>query len=245
MSKQHLQNISTQWTLIWQAAKADSARAGPALEAIVYRYWKPLYLYARQRGWTAVDAEDATQDFLSMLMEGHLLDRVDPAKGRFRFFLLNAWKQFLIDQHRKQMAQRRGGHLRKWSIDRGAAEGSLDSLAAENEDPDHCFTLAWANSVLESARQRLAEDYERRGEQSIFQRLFPYLAAPIDQATYEQLSQQLSISPNALRVALHRLRQRFGETLRLIVSETVDDASEVDEELQELLNALLKRTSER
>jgi hypothetical protein len=37
---------------------------------------------------------------------------------------------------------------------------------------------------------------------------------------------------------MHRLRQRFGSTLREVIQETLDDPRDVDAELSELLRVL-------
>ena len=91
---------TTRWTVVFQAAKEESGAGRPALSEIIQKYWRPLYFYARQQGLSAADAEDATQGFLTGIVEGKLLDAADPAKGRFRTFLLTAWKRYLVDLHR-------------------------------------------------------------------------------------------------------------------------------------------------
>lgn len=238
MTDPRLNHVSTQWTLVWRAALEDSDHGRPALEAIITRYWKPLYLYARGRGFSADDAEDATQEFMAQLMNRDWLSRADPAKGRFRTFLLSTWKQFLVDQYRKQNAQRRGGRLRRWSIDSGLANEIPESIASSPLEADRSFMRAWAEAVLHSAKQQLGDEYARRGDSAVFQALSEFLVTPIDHQEYERLARQLSLSPNALRVALHRVRKRFGETLRQIVTNTVEDPGDVDRELKELIDIL-------
>jgi len=46
------------------------------------------------------------------------------------------------------------------------------------------------------------------------------------------------MSEDAVKVAVHRLRRRFGELLREEIAETVGDPSEVDDEIRYLLGAL-------
>lgn len=232
---------TTQWTLVWQAASDDSNHSRPALEHFIQRYWQPLYYYARQNGLSQSDAEDATQEFLSEILDGKLLSQANPVKGRFRTYLLTAWKRFLVDEYRRAGRQKAGGNLRRWSIDTAASETGWQLSAGRTNEPDRAFTLAWANSVLEQVQKQLAKDYLERGRQMLFQLLWPLKTQPLDAAEYDRLAKQLTMSASSVKVAIHRLRQRYGETLRAVVAETVEDPSEVDRELAELLDALRSR----
>ncbi len=238
MYDSHVKCTTTRWTLVWRAASEDSDSGRPALEQFIVRYWKPLYSFARQRGLSSADAEDATQEFLSGVLDREWLLRADPARGRFRTYLLTSWKHFLVDQYRKKNRQRRGGDARTFSLDVNSSEREFQIISAQQPNADHFFTLAWANSILEETHQRLAAEYAKRGSHDLHQALSPHLTSPIDHSTYQGLSKQLGLSLSALRVALHRLRQRFGQTLREVVEETVEHPSEVDEELQELLKLM-------
>ena len=98
-------------------------------------------------------------------------------------------------------------------------------------------------SLLDEARNRLRQDYYRRNKSLLFERLLPRLTQPCQVEDYQILAQELGISTSAVKVALHRLRQRFGQTLRDVVAETVEEPQDVDAELTELLN-VLKTTTE-
>jgi RNA polymerase sigma factor (sigma-70 family) len=229
---------TTQWTVVFQATSSNSAQAKPALEEFVQRYWQPLYYFARQRGLSEIDAEDATQEFLARTLDGKLLSAADPVKGKFRTFLLSAWKRFLVDQYRKEAQIKSGGQLKRIPIDVASSESGWRSLSVTTFEPDQAFMLAWAQSILEQVKQQIFADYKSRGRSQLATRLWPCLTKPLDAKEYAVLATQLSISASAVKVALHRLRQRYGETLRRIVAETVDDPAEVDRELAELLLAL-------
>lgn len=223
---------------MWEAAKEDSQHGRPALTEVVRRYWQPLYLYARKQGMNSQDAEDATQEFLSRVMDGKLLDNADPAKGRFRSYLLVAWKRFLVDQYRKESAEKRGGHTRPVSLDVGTGEQNWLALQSREPDADRMFMRGWANSLLAESRQRLRQDYYARNKSELIEALLPNLSRALTAEDYESIAQGLSTTPGALKVALHRLRQKFGETLRRVVSETLDDGSDIDQELADLLDVL-------
>lgn len=229
---------TTQWTLVLKAAAEDSQHGRPALEEVIRRYWQPLYSFARRRGLSREDAEDATQEFLGGVLEGKVLELADPTKGKFRTYLLTAWKRFLVDQFRKENAQKRGGRETRISLDFGIGEQRWLELESREPDPERLFIRTWAESVLEDARQRLRAEYAGRERNQVFETLMPLMTQTLDFGGYEQLAKQLNLTSGAIKVALHRLRQRFGQTLRNVVQETLEDPSEVDQELSELLNAL-------
>jgi RNA polymerase sigma factor (sigma-70 family) len=232
------QFATTQWTVVWQAAEEDSNHGRPALTEIVRRYWQPLYSYARRRGYSSEDAEDATQEFLSHVMSGQLLESADPAKGKFRSFLLTAWKRFLVDEYRKQNASRRGGDAEIHSLNVGAGEQNWLELSSRDPDPDRTFHLSWANSLLDEARLRIRDEYSAKGKAALVDVLLPRLTHSMDSQAYAQLGAELKMSSGAIKVALHRLRQRFGSALREVVVETVEDSRDVDAELNEMLRVL-------
>jgi RNA polymerase sigma factor (sigma-70 family) len=229
---------TTQWTLVWKAAAADSKYARPALNQLVARYWLPLYSFARRQGLSTPDAEDATQEFLGNFVELKLLDHADPAKGRFRTFLLTAWKRFLIDQYRKEKAQRRHPTGQIQSIDFSSGERHWLQLPSRDTDPDRTFMRSWASSLLDEARQRLRAEYASRDKLGLYESLLPWLTDSPNETVYAKLAIENAASSSAMKVALHRMRSRFGSVLRAVVEETVDCPGDVDAELAEMLQAL-------
>lgn len=234
----HPHFATTQWTLVWKAAVEDSQAARPALEEIISRYWQTLYGYGRRSGLTREDAEDATQEFLSGVVSGNFLQGADPAKGRFRTYLLTAWKRFLIDEFRKRSAAKRGGDRRQVDLNFELGERRWLSAASQGIDADHLFMRNWADGLLAEVRRRLADEYSGRGKNVVFEALAPALGRNLKQPEYEQLANQLNLSANAVKVALFRLRQRFGEALRIVVAETVEDPADVDAEITDLLRVV-------
>lgn len=229
---------STQWTLVWQAAQEDSQSGRPALGEVMRRYWGPLYSFARRHGLSTEDAEDATQDFLGRILSGDLLARADPARGKFRAYLLTAWKRFLIDEYRRNNAQVRGGQKQILSLDFADGERRWLELAAKEQDPDRLFNRLWADSLLAEVRERLQTSYIQRGQLRLFEALMPCLTHKLDADRVNEIARELDLTPGAIKVAMHRLRSRFGETLRETVRETIDDPVELDAEIAELISVL-------
>jgi RNA polymerase sigma factor (sigma-70 family) len=231
---------TTHWTVVFKAAKEDSLSGRPALNAIVLKYWRPLYFFARQRGFSPSDAEDATQSFFSELIEGELLHDADPARGRFRSFLLTAWKRYLVDLYRGQSAQKRGGQCSIQSLDLAQGEQAWSEIADPHRAPDDVFLSSWAKELIDEAMERLRTEYESSHRGHLFRELLPRLTAPADATVFNAVAKSLDISPGAAKVALHRFRHRFAQTVREVTNETLEDPSDLEQEISDLLAVLAK-----
>ena len=69
----------------------------------------------------------------------------------------------------------------------------------------------------------------------MFDALRTTLAGPGDSAPYAELASRLAMNEGAVKVAVHRLRQRYRALLRETIAETVASEAEVEEELRYLL----------
>lgn len=229
---------TTQWTVVVRAAQENRLSERPALGQLLEKYWRPLYFYARQRGLSASDAEDATQEFMRELIEGQILSAADPAKGRFRNFLLTIWKRFLIDRNRGETRLKRGGGEVVTSI--FCAGGEQDFLEhsryrPKNRQPEELFEEEWASSIVREAFSTLESEYSKSNRSKVFHGLAPYVTTPVNGETYTNIASQNGMSIGAAKVALHRLRQRFADVLRQLVEETLDDPSDLEAEIQVLV----------
>jgi DNA-directed RNA polymerase specialized sigma24 family protein len=68
--------------------------------------------------------------------------------------------------------------------------------------------------------------------------LLPYLTDTGDLPSYRAVASELRLTEGAVKVAVHRLRRRYGAILRREIAETVADPAEIDAELRELLSAV-------
>src|SRR5438045_8448625 len=124
-SDSHAQPVefaTTHWSLVLSAGRDSSLAARDALAALCERYWYPLYAYIRRRGHQVQDARDLAQAFFVELLERDSLRVADPARGRFRSFLLASCGHFLANRRRHAAAQKRGGGRAMLSLDFDAAE---------------------------------------------------------------------------------------------------------------------------
>ncbi len=230
---------TTRWSVVLAAAGgAPSEQADRALAELCAGYWYPLYAYVRRRGYAAEDARDLTQAFFARLLERQVLASADPARGRFRSFLLTALKNFLASEWRRQAAEKRGGNADVVSIDAAAAERRYLAEPADTRTPEALYERRWALSLLERAVADVRRGYADREQAELFDALKVYLGRDAAAVPYGDLSGQLGRSEAALRTSLSRLRARWRTRVRELVAETVQDGRLVDEELRDLLRII-------
>ena len=220
------------------AGDGASPRAQAALEKLCGTYWYPLYAFARRHGRDAEAAKDLTQGFFVHLLERDLFARATPERGKFRSFLLGAFKRFIRDQDRAQRAQQRGGQVEFVALDSEQAEERLATEPFAGDDPDTMYDREWALTVLDQAMNLLEQECLREGKGAQFEILHPLLQGDRPESPQAELAARLDLSVGALKVAIHRMRRRYGELLRAVVAHTVPDPGDVDEELRHLVRLL-------
>ena len=226
--------VTTHWSVVRSAAHTDTTQAHDALAKVCQTYWHPLYAYVRRRGYSPEDAEDLTQGFFAALLQRKGVSTVNPDKGRFRSFLLASLNHFLLDEWDKSRAQKRGGD-KVISLDTGAAETWLNQVPAKDITPEKAFELRWAITLLEQVYRILEGEYRREGKGELFEVLRGTLAGPGNSAPYAELGQRLGMTEGTVKVAVHRLRQRYRTLLRETIAETVATEAEAEDELRYLL----------
>jgi len=223
--------------MVLNAGRNDSTGARDALAQLCQSYWYPLYAYARRRGNAAANAEDLTQGFFARLLELNSLAQVRREKGKFRSFLLASFNHYLSDEWDRERAQKRGNG-RVVSLDAGLAEGRFSREPVDALTPEKLFERKWAMTLLDSVVQRLQREYESAGRGTLFRTLRFSIADGKSEEPYATLSAELGLSEPTLRVAVHRLRQRYRQLLRDEIARTVASDAEVDGEIRHLFAAL-------
>jgi RNA polymerase sigma-70 factor (ECF subfamily) len=228
---------TTQWSVVLRAGSGEAENA-TALATLCQEYWPPVYSYIRCRGHDADTARDLTQGFFASLLERRGLEAARQERGRFRNFLLASVKNFLSHERDRDQAQKRGGGQSPLRID-ADPESSFIGVAepATHDTPETIFERRWATTLLEKTMRDLAGDMERSGSVLRFEKLGPYLVSDSD-PPYADLARELKMTEPAVRVALHRMRQRFGEALRQRVAQTLDEPGRVEDELRYLIGLL-------
>ncbi len=229
---------ATRWSLVFQAAQSsEPARAEAALAELYRTYHYPLYVFARDRGRrSAEDAGDLVQDFFLRMVEKNVLGAADPARGRFRSFLLGAFKNIIVNQWRDAQRQKRGGGVAHVSLDldgaeqRFVAEGLADSAAS----PDETYDIQWAHALVAGVLERLRKECSA----AEFAALSPAVTGARGDTPLTETAAALGLSEAAAKSRIHRFRQLWARLIREEVARTVDDPVEVDAELRHLLTCL-------
>jgi RNA polymerase sigma factor (sigma-70 family) len=229
---------TTHWSVVLAAGGDASEASRDALERLCRAYWYPIYVYVRRKGHGPDDAQDLTQEFFAQLIAKHHLQLADRSKGRFRSFLLATLHFFLAREWSRAHRQRRGGQYQFVSFDQQLPDDRYQFEPVDGDTPEKHFHRQWALTVLKQTMNALASECAAAGKANLFREVKHLLSGERDGETYRSIGARLSLSDGAVRVAVHRLRQRYGELLRAEIAQTVDSELEVEEELGHLMRAL-------
>ena len=229
---------TTHWSLVLAAGKGASADAQEALAALCETYWYPLYAYVRRQGHQPDDAQDLTQEFFARLLEKHYLQSADPERGRFRSFLLTAFKRFLSKEHDRERTKRRGGGRNLLPLDFEAGEKRYSLETTHEVTAERIYEQRWALTLLDRVFVRLRDEFDQAGKQKEFNGLKVYLTGEAGTPSYQEAAADLATTEGAVRVAVHRLRRRYRDLVREEIAQTVAGPEDVDEELRHLFAAL-------
>ena len=228
--------VTTHWSLVLSAQDKDSPRSVEALESLCCTYWYPLYAFVRRQGRRPHDAQDLTQAFFARLLEKDYLKSAGREKGKFRTFLLVAFKRFLADEWDRQHAQKRGGFASIVSIDQELAESRFAAEPADHLQPDVLFDRQWAVALIERVMARLQEEYLASGRAKLFEYLRSCLARDESAPPYAEIAAQLNLTEAAVKMAVHRMRARYREIMRAEIADTVSSPEEIEEEIRHLFS---------
>jgi len=229
--------LPTRWTLVLRAqGESDEGRA--ALSELCGNYYQPVLRFLLREGRDEDAARDLTQEFFARILGRGAIGGADPARGRFRTYLLGALKHFLADHRDSQQRAKRGGGRPIESLD-VQHEGEpleLPDVAAELQDT--FFDREWALAIMDRALKSVREEFVREGKSAHFEALKPWLVGDTPELSQAQVATQLDWSESAVKVGVHRLRKRFRESIRAEIAQTVGEGADVDTELRYLVEVL-------
>ena len=229
---------TTHWSLIVAAAGQEGEASKTALADLCQAYWYPLYAFLRRRGNSAEDAGDLTQGFFAALLEKGYLCDADPERGRFRSFLLTAVVRFAAKEHDRAAALKRGGGHRSLSIDFEDGERRYQREPADHWTPERIFDRRWALTLLERTLASLRQDHQSAAKLDQFDALKTFLTGESGAPPLRQVAEKLGMTEGAVKVAIHRLREKYRDRLRAEIAQTIASTEDVDDELRLLLQAL-------
>ena len=228
---------TTHWSMVLQASHRSSSGSDKALSELCHSYWLPLYAYVRRRVQDPHKAQDLTQAFFAKLLEKNYLRTADPARGRFRAFLLTALKRFMANEWDKEIAQKRGGGRNPLSFDFKEGERHYHLEPTDRLTPDQLFLRNWVRTLLDKVFDRLREEFKTEGKEEQFSELRVFITPREDDVRFAEVATRLEMSAGAVRVAAHRLRKRYRKILREEISQTVENEDEVEDEIRSLFRA--------
>ena len=229
---------TTHWSIVLEAGQDYSPKASEAMARLCRTYWYPLYAYLRRKGYSAPDSQDLTQEFFARLLARNYLSTADRNKGKFRSFLLGSLEHFLAREWTRGQALKRGGGNTLFSLNQIDAENLYLLEPTTGLTAERFFDRRWATTLLERAMSRLREECQESQKIELFDRVEGCLSGERGERSYGEIGAALHMSAGAIKVAVHRLRQRYGELVRNEIAQTVATPEEVDDELHYLLAVL-------
>jgi RNA polymerase sigma-70 factor (ECF subfamily) len=224
--------------MVARARDRSTPESRQALSELCQAYWYPMYAFVRRRGHPAHAAEDLTQGFFADLLARDSLKGVDPSKGKFRSFLLASLQHFLANRRDHDKRLKRGGKIPHISLDFDDAESRYQREPGHVETPERLFQRRWALTLLARVLEDLEREFNSENKGPIFERLKPTLLGESDAASHAQVATALGMSAGAVKVAAHRLRNRFRALLQEEIGRTIADPAQFQEEISELFVAL-------
>lgn len=226
----------TRWTLVRRAG-VDSAEGRAALSDLCEAYWAPVFRFLCRDGRDEDTARELAQEFFARLLERGGLQGADPARGRFRTFLLGAVKHFLAARRARDRAWKRGGGVETLPLEESGQEWEAGEPCTMPED-DAFFDREWALRVMDRGLRALESEWTCEGRAAQFTVLKPWLVGAAAAPAHAEAARALGTSEGAVKVAVHRLRRRFGDLIRAEIRATVEDGEPVEAELAYLIEVL-------
>jgi DNA-directed RNA polymerase specialized sigma24 family protein len=229
----------TRWTLILRA-RGETPEAKAALSELCDAYYQPVLRFLRREGRDESLARELAQEFFARILQHGELGRADPARGRFRSYLLGAVKHFLADERKHRLREKRGGGVSPQSLDAPTTENStaLQVAVVTATLSDAWFDRQWALTVMARALGAVEIEFLAAGKATNFSVLKPWLVGEAESLSQADAARQLDMTEGALKVAIHRLRKRFRDSLRAEIGQTVAAGADVEEELRYLVAVL-------
>jgi RNA polymerase sigma factor (sigma-70 family) len=229
---------TTRWSLVLAAGEKSDVGSAAALTGLCEMYWYPVYAFIRRQGSRPEECADLTQEFFTRVLEKNYFHDADPAKGRFRAFLCASIRHFLSNERDRARTLKRGGTSPPISLDVETAEGTYRLEPRDDLTPEKLFDRRWALILLERVLARLRVNQESAGKGELFDHLKGFLTGDSAGLPYADVARALGMTDGAIRVAVHRLRRNFRDTLIQEIAETVSEPADIDAEIEYLMKAV-------
>lgn len=220
---------TTEWT------KIVNSKIGKTILAELYtKYWRPVYLYLRRKGFSNDQAKDLIQGFFSEKVLGQqMLQKADRTRGKFRTFLLTSISNYAIDLNRKKKPMK--------ELDEKIERSS------EIDNPETEFHIAWAQELLQSVLKEL--EAECRNHDKIIHwevfRAWHLEPAAVGKTVMSTICEKYDIDDvNKAYNMISNIKGRFRKILRRHMRREVDSDAEINGEIIKFIE-LFSRSSTR
>ena len=233
---------TTSWTQIRALGTGDEAERQEAMEALLSKYWPPVYSFLRGRGARPDTAADLTQSFFADIVLGRrLFDQASSNRGRLRTLLLAALSNYCIDHHRRDVARGKGKTITIEQIDQ--EENRFPGNGADNGESR--FESRWAVGLLEEALRRCEQHFTNTGRSAhwtLFERrvLQPAISGNDPPPLADLLAATGFRSAPLAAAAVQVVKRRAVNLLHEVIAETVNDADDAESEMCEIKRHLVR-----
>lgn len=229
---------TTRWTQVvrLRAETSEIEREG-ILNELCRSYWFPLYGYARRTGKAPSDAEDLTQGFFQQALSRDLFAKARQDSGRMRSFLLASFQNYILTQHQRETAAKRGGKQPRLSLDAMQAEARYQNEPQDTATPEDLYNRRWARDFFISVKEMLRAEYAKKGKELVFNALQSWLFLEARSEDIAPSARTLGVTEGNLRIMLSRLRRRYRDLFHQAVADTLDSPTleEIEQEVSELI----------
>lgn len=225
---------TTHWSVILKVG-TNSEETQVALKSLCENYWYPLYAFVRRAGKSKEEAEDLTQEFFHRFLERDALKAANPDRGRFRTFLIASLKNFLTNEWKASQRLKRGGGREILSWEGLNAEDRFASEPRVTGSLEEAFDQQWAQTVVSNAMVKVKKDFDRDEMKERFDVLSVFLKGDRGGVSYAEAGEQLGLAESAVKSAIFRMRQRYGQAIREEVANTVESEDQIEGEIDYLI----------
>jgi DNA-directed RNA polymerase specialized sigma24 family protein len=233
---------ATHWSQFAALRSGVGAERTAVLNFLIQRYWKPVYCYLRRSGCGEEEAKDLVQDFFVFCLQRDFFDQADPARGRFRSFLLGSLQHFLANARRAAHAQKRRPEQGFVPLRDPGTASSVGFEPADRTTPEGVFHHAWVADLIQRVLGRLEKECQATDKQAHYEILRLRLVLPAlegaEPPPLRDLAQRLGLSEKQAANCLLTARRAFQRLLQEEIRGYARNEDEVAAEVCDLFRFL-------
>lgn len=230
----------TRHSIVLAVRSADPEESARALDVLVAAYWRPAVRHVVTR-WREGDEEarDLVQGFFAAALEKGWLTRFEPARGRFRTYVLTCLDGFVAKERRAGRRLKRGGGISFVPLESTAPDGEILELPlSDGTDLEAEFQREWARSLFALAVEELRARCASTGKAvafALFEKYDVEGADSPDRPSYAALAAEHGLPVTQVTNHLHWARRELRAAVLAKLREITATEDEFRAEARELL----------